>query len=183
MTSAAFLLSLMAVSLLPFEAFPQEPLIELKEYVFTNGVYEKGEKKRQFKKKYFDEAPRMKPFYFWMRVAGKEEALKELRKAGKLPIKHLWLLVVGRRYLSPGKAAAQVNEFRIIDSIPLDASKRERLRELGVELEKRHFFDWRTWSFKNRIYPGLWAVRIVYADGKPILCGNNKHCEFIIKIK
>lgn len=73
---------------------------------------------------------------------------------------------------------------KLIDAIDLSVGKKEKLREIELELRERGFFDWRTWSVKRNIRRGEWYVYLVYGDGNPVLCEDGrKKCMFKIQVE
>jgi hypothetical protein len=102
------------------------------------------------------------PIYLWTRMKASERALAQLRTAGKLPIKHYW-----RRYVGTG------TDLEKLDAISLGVGNPEVVRGLEREVTENGYFDWRTWSKKDHVRSGGWEVRIVYNDGKPVLCADH----------
>jgi len=147
-----------------------DDLIEVASYKWTDQVTAD----RQYERTFTDTAP-VAPLNLWMLVKASPEALKALAKRGKLPIYHQWF-----RLAITGTSAEGATEM--IDSIPLDAGRADLVTRLGLEVERRGFFDWRTWSRKDNIRAGNWLVRVKYADNTPVRCGG-QDCEFRITVK
>lgn len=162
-----------ALSLAATNVHAEEQLIVVKQTAWTNYV---DKKNRQVEKTYQDTAP-VAPLYLWMRVTGGEAALAQLKEEGKLPIRHKWFL---ERLIGTTPEGVTT----MLDDINIPAGANRLLEQLQYEVNQRGFFDWRTWSMKEHIRRGLWRVRVVYADGEPVLCGEqNAPCEFAIKVK
>lgn len=147
-----------------------DDLIEIASHEWTDQVTED----RQHGRAFTETAP-VAPLNLWMLVKASPGALKALAERGKLPIFHQWF-----RLAIAGTSAEGATEM--IDSIALDAGRPDLLRQLGLEVERRGFFDWRTWSRKDNIRAGTWLVRIKYADNTPVRCGGQP-CEFRITVK
>jgi hypothetical protein len=144
-----------------------DPLLTVEEVRWTNVVSD-----GQYAESYDTTAP-VQPLYLWMRAAGSAATLEHLRAAGKLPIRHLWFKATG----------AALRYEQSTDVINLDIGSPEVLKPLTRELDNRGFFDWRTWSMKEHMSQGWWLVKLQYADGTPVLCGDDHHrCEFGINI-
>ena len=106
------------------------------------------------------------PLNLWVRVIGDANALKRLSKNG-LPLKHIWFYVGPAGILNLGEATFK-------DEIPLHVGRVEELiQKLDQEVQQKGSFDWRTWSRKQNLPEGRWAVRIVYANNVPVRCLSN----------
>lgn len=146
-----------------------EPTIEITQWAWTNGIHD-----RQYEKRYGATAP-LAPLYLWMRIRGGQAALDRLEADGRLPIYHQWFRDAIYGTSAEGASA-------MIDNIKLEAGRREILGSLQREVDRRGYFDWRTWSRKDNIRRGNWRVRVVYGDNRPVLCGG-KPCEFVIHVR
>ncbi|WP_054773918.1 DUF2914 domain-containing protein [Methylogaea oryzae] len=72
------------------------------------------------------------------------------------------------------------------DQIDVPVAHRELLPGLRRELRDQGYFDWRTWSSKDNLLPGVWRVRVVYADNAPVLCGDGgerRPCEYSLEVR
>jgi hypothetical protein len=138
--------------------------------VWTNGV-----EARSHGAVYSNAAP-VAPLYLWMKVTGSEWALQRLQEAGKLPIYHQWF-----RYSVIGASSEGVTEM--IDNIKIPAGSQSLVGALETELSRRGFFDWTTWSMKENIRRGKWVVKVVYADGSPVMCEGEKACQYEILVR
>lgn len=98
---------------------------------------------------------------FWTRIDGSSAALKKMRTEGRLPIRHRWSYLVGRR--------AGVDSATVENEEPLEVGRSEVFDGLDLEVSERGFFDWRTWSTKT-IWPGIWTVEVVDNQGDPLPC-------------
>lgn len=118
------------------------------------------------------------PIIFWSRLEGRETALATLRDKHKLPIRHQW-----RRYAGWQEA---FEDREPIDEMALDVGRDTVLAGLQLEFTNRGFFDWRTWSRKDVLSPGVYTVVVVYADGTPVPCApsvaSSRGCQFSIAI-
>ena len=148
----------------------EEPLLTVEKAVWTDGV-----SGRQYGSVYTDTAP-AGPLFLWMSVRGKDEALKKLKEAGKLPIYHKWYI-----HTISGTSSEGVTDM--IDKIPVPAGRQELVEKLRSEISLREFFNWRTWSMKENARRGNWVVKVVYADNTPVKCAEDKDCVYKITIK
>jgi hypothetical protein len=148
----------------------EETLLTVEKAVWTDRVSD-----RQHGSVYTDSAP-AGPLILWMSIRGKDEALKKLNMAGKLPIYHKWYL-----HTISGTSSEGVTDM--IDKIPIPAGKRELIEKLRNEITLQAFFNWRTWSMKENARRGNWVVRVVYADNTPVKCNGDQDCVYRITIK
>lgn len=115
--------------------------------------------------------------YFYTLVQGNKNALKILETQGKLPLRHKWYHYYGA---TPNPEGSQTPT----DAINLNIGKVQILSKLKAEVSNSGHFNWRTWSMKQNISPGLWVIRIVYADGSSVYCKDiDAPCEYKILIK
>lgn len=128
-------------------------------------------------------ASRGEPLYFWIRIQGNAEALGELESKGMLPIRHRWV-----RY--GGLSSSVELDATPTDEIVLAIGKEALLPRLRQELDARRHFDWRTWSTKNNLRAGRWAVDVLYGDARrsPVQCRiaeetGTKPCHFEIDVR
>jgi hypothetical protein len=153
------------------EVHAKEPVIEVSEAVWTNGVENKN-----YLEKYDGTAP-LGELYLWMRITCKKKALEFLKDKGKIPIRHKWYRCIGHKLLSEKTP-------KLIDAINLSIGKKEKIEKIEMELNERGFFDWRTWSMKRNMRRGVWYVYLVYGDGKAVLCDDGMtKCVFKIKVE
>lgn len=123
------------------------------------------------------------PLYFWMRIEGKEKALRELEQRGMLPIRHRWV-----RYGGLGSSVEL--DTAPTDEIVLSVGKEALLPGLRLELESRRHFDWRISSMKRNLRSGRWAVDVVYSDAarSPVQCRKQegqglRPCHFEVDVR
>jgi hypothetical protein len=119
-------------------------------------------------------ASQARPIYFWTRLSGGPESLQELQQQGKLPVRHVWkfsnVFKSGTEKVDPvQEKALPVGD--IVDHGGLSAA----VGQTGS-------FTWRTWSRKDAVWGGTWAVTVQYADGQPVMCGG-KPCQWTIKLR
>lgn len=153
----------------------EQALIEITHAVWTDGV---NKATRQYAREYQEQAP-VGSLYLWMRIKAHQGALDRLVSEGKLPIRHQWYRESLLGVLSEGSA-----EMEMIDDIAIPAARKILARSLQTEINRRGFFDWHTWSVKQKIKSGTWQVRVVYADNSPVLCGEeHKPCEYLINVE
>ncbi|BBL70027.1 DUF2914 domain-containing protein [Methylogaea oryzae] len=117
--------------------------------------------------------------FLWMQVKGSAAALDKLAAEGKLPIRHKWFRETISRVRPEGVTA-------MTDQIDVPVAHRELLPGLRRELRDQGYFDWRTWSSKDNLLPGVWRVRVVYADNAPVLCGDGgerRPCEYSLEVR
>ena len=165
---AAIVLAVLSAST---TALATDSLITVSEFAWTDKIAD-----GQYVAKYDATAP-LQPIYLWMRLRVETAAFDTLCAAGKLPIRHKW-------FHSLGSALMFEDTQCLTDAIPLAVGDVSQLQPLKRELDHQGFFDWRTWSMKEHIRPGMWIVRLVYADNTPVLCGDDgqQPCEFSIEI-
>ena len=115
----------------------------------------------------------------WMEIQGSSAAMDKLAADGKLPIRHKWFRETIARVEAEGVT-------QMTDQIDIPVAQRSLLPKLRHELQSRGYFDWRTWSYKDHARPGMWRVRVVYADNSPVLCGDGdsrRACEYSIEVR
>jgi len=149
----------------------EESLLTISEAVWTSGI----DNMKNPKQIYEETTSGVHQLYLWMRIRGQERALEVLDSQGKLPIQHLWIYSTGISQVDAGSP-------KPIDAIDLTVGKKDKLSKLRLEVKKRGFFDWRTWSMKKNITKGGWLVKLLYADGSPVLC-DDKPCEYAIEVQ
>ena len=165
------LLLVIAAGLFPARgALADEARLVVDKAVWTNGV-----ENLEYMQVYGKTAPGA-PLCLWMRLKGSKWALQRLHNAGKLPIYHQWF-----RHSIFGVSAEGVTEA--IDHIKIPAGNVRLMDQLGREIEVRGYFDWRTWSMKENVRRGKWVVKVVYADGEPVLCAGDKACAYEIVVQ
>lgn len=149
----------------------QSPFITVSEAIWTDGI----DKNKNPVHKFEENIEGLRQLYLWTRVQGEEEALSYLKEKGKLPILHQWYV-----YLGPDPRFEETLD--LTDAVKLNVGGKDMLKKLDWQLRQMGYFDWRTWSSKRNVRPGWWKVRVVYSDGEPVLCGDDK-CEYVIEIK
>ena len=118
---------------------PNRPGLVIAEFAWTNNV----NSERNFDEKYVDRGPTA-PIVFWTKVHATKEALEFLREDGRLPIWHKWFVACG--------ATVRFDVSRDpIDAIDLGGIPGEVVEQLQTEVDSRGYFDWRTWSRKERV--------------------------------
>ena len=129
---------------------------------------------------HFKEAP---PLYFWCLIKGTRAAFERLVAEKKLPIIHVWELRVGStRRVAQDLASSDLDglELKFSESIPTDITDEKVLKALGIEVRANGDFNFRTWSKKENLLPGVYQVRLLYQGKEPVLCQGGKPCEFRI---
>ena len=113
--------------------------------------------------------------YFWTKLKGGKAALEELKKEGKLPIKHHWkfsnIFKTGSGIVDPDQ------EGKVL---PAGGIQDER-GGISSLVSQGGNFTWRTWTHKESVWGGAWTVTVKYATGEPIIC-NGKPCSWTIKL-
>lgn len=144
----------------------------------VKGVWAKGiNNDKQPTLEVTDTVSDIRKLYFWTQIEGSEKALDILSSKGKLPIRHKWYTYYGVTLETDGSQQP-------IDEINLSVGKIDKLKILKSEVSGNGSFKWRTWSMKNNIRSGIWMVKIVYADGKPVYCEElDGPCEYTIKVE
>ncbi|WP_337996938.1 hypothetical protein [Oleispirillum naphthae] len=150
---AAFIASIPVAA---FAAPPTDEVITV-EAIWTSRVVE-----REATDRLHSPVP-VAPLTLWTRISGTPEALQRLEHGG-LPLRHVWMRQAPGGLESDGAP-------EVIDEVPLDIAGIEALRaKLRQEVAQRGHFDWRTWSTKQNLRPGIWLVRLLYADRSPVAC-------------
>jgi hypothetical protein len=103
---------------------------------------------------------------FWTRLAGREEALAQLRQQNKLPIRHRWWRYRGPA-TDPDQAMLEHDLAAELD-VELSAGEPSRAAQLALETLHRQFFDWRTWSTRPAARPGIYCVEVLFRDNEPV---------------
>lgn len=121
-----------------------------------------------------------KPILFWTRVAGSEEALEVMRSEGRLPLWHRWESWIGHEIPDVDTLTPDDEKELAVGGIDFPDSLAREVAILGR-------FDWRTWSRKRHVWPGVWAVQVVDARGDPLPCDpglilNQRGCRFMITL-
>jgi hypothetical protein len=157
----------------PIPCSAEEHLLEV-----IRGTWAKGiNNERQPAQEVTDTVSDISKLYFWTQIEGSERALNILSSKGKLPIRHKWYTYYGVTLETDGSQEP-------IDEINLSVGKIDKLKILRSEVNGKGSFNWRTWSMKKNIRSGIWLVKIVYADGKPVYCEElDGPCEYTIKVE
>ena len=152
-----------------------EPELVVTEYAWSSGVDRAS--REHAKPAYAASAP-VQPLYLWIRVRGNRAALDRLEAEGALPIRHRWYRTIGSELID--------QEATFDQKLAIGSGKQSTIGALRREVEQTGYFNWRTWSNKESISPGLWEVRIVSDDGERVLCTSRatpKPCEPRIRVK
>jgi hypothetical protein len=140
-------------------SFAEDRMLVVDKFVFTNDV----RTNKEFDQKYGKSAP-VSPIVLWTRIVGTQKALERMRAEGRLPIKHMW-------YHSCGSKVYADPEPVLVDEIDLDVGGLEQiLDELQLEVNKRTYFDWRTWSRKEHVSNCWYQVLVVDNRNDPLYC-------------
>jgi len=129
---------------------------------------------------HFNETP---PLYFWCLIKGTRAAFQRLVTENKLPIVHVWELRVGTtRIVAQDLAKSELDglEVKFSESIPTDITDEKVLSAFGIEVQTNGEFNFRTWSKKENLLPGVYQVRLLYQGREPVFCDGGKPCEFRI---
>ena len=141
------------------------------EFAWTNRITDD----RSFEKQFEDTAP-VAPITLWTRMVGSVEALDLLRAQNRLPIWHQW-------YVSCGAEVDFTGAAQPIDEVDLRIEGAAILDALAQEERARKFFDWRTWSRKERVTGCRYTVRVVDNQADPIYCETlGRACEISISL-
>ena len=117
--------------------------------------------------------------YFWTRLEGNSAALETMRREGRLPIQHRWIHWIGGRWPdSTREVPTEEWEAKLLAVGQIEIPER-----LAIEIESRQYFDWRTWSRRQTLTPGLWEVEVVDNDGMPLPCKGRDLCRIMIEVK
>ena len=154
------------------QAPPNRPELFITEFAWTNTV----NSERNFDKKYVDRGPTA-PIVFWTKVQATKEALDSLRKDGRLPIWHKWFVNCGATF----RFDVSKDPIDVIDlgSIPRETA----VQQLQIEVDNRGYFDWRTWSRKERVSSCWYTIKVVDNKDSILYCEEIKDdCELTIKL-
>ena len=124
----------------------------------------------------FTETAPVAPITLWTRMVGSAKALDLLRTQNRLPIWHQW-------YVSCGAEVDFTGASRPTDEVDLRIEGPAIMDALAQEVRSRDFFDWRTWSRKERVTGCRYTVRIVDNQADPIYCEKlDGACEITITL-
>ena len=141
------------------------------EFAWTNRVTAE----RGIEQRFTDTAP-VAPITLWTRMVGSAKALDMLREQNRLPIWHQW-------YVSCGAEIDFTGASRPTDEVDLRIEGTAIMDALAQEVRAREFFDWRTWSKKERVSGCRYTVRIVDNRADPIYCEKlGGACEISISL-
>jgi len=113
-----------------------------------------------------------KPLFLWIKVRGEQKAFDSLKKKRSLTIEHKWTY----NYLGWHTDRIDVSIGR---NPPIDD---DTLEKLAQELEVNGYFDWRTWSKKERLVPGEYSVICVDGFDQPLSCSQAESCHKTIHL-
>lgn len=154
---------------------PVSPLIEIEKAVWTGGVNPDTKQPTST----ISKGSVGTRLVLWMHVKGTEEALSKLASEGKLPLRHRWFRGTITGIHAEGVA-------KPTDEIEIPAAKHGVMDKLRNEVRTLGYFNWRTWSSKEKLARGHWRVRVIYADNTPVLCGASsswKPCEYEVEVR
>lgn len=117
--------------------------------------------------------------FFWTRLEGDRAALEVLREQKRLPIRHNWIHWIGGRYPDMSRELP-IDEAD--DQKQVDVGRIELPERLAIEVDSRNYFDWRTWSRRAALAPGIWEVRVVDGRGDPLPCKSMRVCRVMITV-
>ena len=116
------------------------------------------------------------PIVFWTKVQATKEALEFLRKDGRLPIWHQWFVSCGATVRFDGARDP-------IDVIDLGSIPGDIIDQLQIEIDNRGYFDWRTWSRKERVSSCSYTIKVVDNKNSILYCEEIRDdCELTIKL-
>ena len=170
------IVSILVVLCASASTFAQEDLngarLVVAEFAWTNVVNSEGNIDQRF-----DNRAPVAPIVFWTKVHGTRNAMESLRRENRLPIWHKWFVNCGSTYRFD-------RSIDPIDAIDLgDISTGSIVQELQIELDNRGYFDWRTWSKKERVSSCSYTVRVVDNRDSPLYCQEvNGDCEITIRL-
>lgn len=120
-------------------------------YIYTGPIYANSAPKTIGANKIA--VPTHTRLVFWMHVKGTQEALSKLAYEGKLPLRHRWFRGTITGFHAEGIATPT-------DEIEIPAAKRGVMDKLSNEVRTLGYFNWRTWSSKEKLARGHWRVRV-----------------------
>ncbi len=117
--------------------------------------------------------------YLWMRLQGGDAAINKLKREGRYPLKHVWEVSLGGTILpDPGDEEDIKTVFQQTDNINVTRKLPMQTKALKGEAKSKGTFDWRTWSGKKNLYPGgLYEVKILDQQNRPVPCSQQLHCD------
>jgi hypothetical protein len=119
------------------------------------------------------------PVYLWVRLRGGPNALESLEAGNEIVIRHKWV-----RYVGP---SLQVETIEAEEDIPVGAIDPQLLVRLRNEVDMRGYFDWRTWSSKNRLRRTRYSVEVLNQSFAEIPCrpseGTTANCGLQVTIE
>lgn len=154
---------------------PVSPLIEIEKAVWTGSVNQDTKQPASA----ISKGSVGVRLVLWMHLKGTQEALSKLASEGKLPLRHKWFRGTITGFHAEGVA-------KPTDEIEIPAAKRGVMNKLSNEVRTLGYFNWRTWSSKEKLARGHWRVKVVYADNTPVLCSASsgwKSCEYEIEVR
>ena len=150
---------------------PNRPELVVAEFAWTNTV----DSEKDFDRKYVDRGPTA-PIVFWTKVHATKEALDFLREDGRLPIWHKWFVSCGATVRFDGSSDP-------IDAIDLGTIPGDMFDQLQTEIDNRGYFDWRTWSRKERVSSCFYTIKVVDNKDSILYCEEIRDdCELTIKL-
>lgn len=145
--------------------------IVVTEFAWTNAV----NSDKNFDKKYTERGPTA-PIVFWTRVQAERDMLDTFKKQGRFPIWHKWYVNCGATF----RFDRALDPTDVVDlGVPID----RLLHQVESEVNSRGYFDWRTWSRKERVSSCQYTVRVVDNSNTILYCKEiEKDCELTIKL-
>ena len=122
-----------------------------------------------------DDVVGKRPIYLWTVLSGDLQTLRVLKERGLLPIRHRW-------YYSPALKFDEVPSVdQLVDPKPIRAGTINHLAKLRSEALLHQVFNWRTWSQKSNLQPGIYVVQVTFQDGSAVLDQSGKPSEVRFK--
>jgi hypothetical protein len=119
------------------------------------------------------------PVYLWVRLRGGADALAMLERGEDIVIRHKWI-----RYVGPNPLIETVEAEEEIPAGSIDPAFLTKLRR---EVESRGYFDWRTWTYKQRVLPTRYSVKVIDRAFLAIPCraadGTAARCDLSVTLR
>lgn len=147
-----------------------ETLLDIIEIVWTDGITEEKNPLNIYRND--GSAPVDQPLFLWIKVRGRQEAFDRLKQKGRLTIQHKW--TYNNLGWQTDRIDVSIGRDPVIDDMTL--------MKLEQELAAKGYFDWRTWSKKERLVPGEYSVTCVDGFDQPLRCSQDESCQMSIQL-
>lgn len=115
------------------------------------------------------------PAYLWTKLRGDAVSLQRLKTGETLRIQHKWTRETGFEFKVETKQATE-------EDFPAGGVPPSLIEALGTEFETRGFFDWRTWTSKEKLGVHTYSIEVQDKNFKPIKCVTDINLPCPIKL-